>query len=110
MNEQAIINRIRQLDGVHADTATPESGAPEVAWGDTFFIYDPDHILTGARRFPFVTLVTKDYGDFDNASNLNRPGVSILNPTADTFERVVWPLLVGAYEMTAAKYSRRSKP
>ena len=28
---------------------------------------------------PFATIVTKDYGDFDRASNLNRPGVFRLN-------------------------------
>jgi uncharacterized protein DUF6194 len=43
----------------------------------------------GARRsvihnedphdFRFATIVTKDYGDFDRASNLNRPGVFRLN-------------------------------
>jgi hypothetical protein len=61
------------------DVASRESGAPEIAWGDTFFIYDPNHELEGARRFPFATIVTQDYGDFDNASNLNRPGVFRLN-------------------------------
>ena len=61
------------------DIASRESGAPEIAWGDTFFIYDPEHNLEGARRFPFATVVIKDYGDFDNLSNLNRPGVFRLN-------------------------------
>jgi hypothetical protein len=79
MNEAAIIDRIGHLEGVDVVTATVESGAPEVAWGDTFFIYDPDHALTGAQQFPFATLVTKDYGAFDSASNLNRPGVFRLN-------------------------------
>jgi hypothetical protein len=65
--------------GVDVDRASAESGAPEIAWGDTFFIYDPNHDLVGSRRFPFATIVTKDYGDFDNASNLNRPGVFRLN-------------------------------
>ena len=157
MTDEAIIEQIRRrLDGVDVVTATPESGAPEMAWGDTFFIYDPDHVLTGAQQFPFATLVTKDYGDFDSASNLNRPGVfrlnvgvtaktyeslygptgphdlagggrdfavtdtllphpvysrqhwvCILNPSTDTFERVVWPLLLDANQMVAAKYQRR---
>ncbi len=65
--------------GVDIDVASEASGAPEMAWGDTFFIYDPERNLEGARRFPFATIVTKDYGDFDNASNLNRPGVFRLN-------------------------------
>lgn len=62
------------------DVVKPEtSGGPEIAWGDTFFIYDPHRNLETHRRFPFATIVTKDYGDFDRASNLNRPGVFRLN-------------------------------
>jgi hypothetical protein len=49
--------------GVNVDVASRESGAPEIAWGDTFFIYDPERSLEGARRFPFATIVIKDYGD-----------------------------------------------
>lgn len=67
------------FSGVDTVIASGENGAPELAWGDTFFIYDPDHILEGAKQFPFATIVTKDYGDFDNASNLDRPGVFRLN-------------------------------
>src|SRR2546423_3008879 len=33
----------------------------------------------GGGRMPFATIVTKDYGEFDNASNLDRPGVFRLN-------------------------------
>lgn len=65
--------------GVDVQVASPENGAPEMAWGDTFFIHDPDRNLEGARRFPFATIVTKDYGDFDDSSNLNRSGVFRLN-------------------------------
>src|SRR5690242_1040577 len=65
--------------GVDPSVASEEAGSPEVAWGDTFFIYDPQRTLEGARRFPFATIVTKDYGDFDNASKLDRPGVYRLN-------------------------------
>jgi hypothetical protein len=62
------------------DVVKPEtSGGPEIAWGDTFFIYDPHRNLEPQRKFPFATIVTKDYGDFDRASNLNRPGVFRLN-------------------------------
>jgi hypothetical protein len=50
-----------------------------IAAGDTFFIYDPDRDLPDKQQFPFATLVTKDYGDFDNASDLNREGVFRLN-------------------------------
>jgi Family of unknown function (DUF6194) len=47
--------------------------------GDTFFFYDPQRNLDPKRRFPFATIVTKDYGDFDDASQLNRPDVFRLN-------------------------------
>jgi hypothetical protein len=47
----------------------------------------PEGNLDPKRRFPFATIVTKDYGDFDRASNLNRPGVFRLNigVSRDTF-------------------------
>src|SRR5262249_7135413 len=53
----------------------------------TFFIYDPDRSLEPKHRFPFATIVTKDYGEFDRASNLNREGVFRLNigVSKDTF-------------------------
>src|SRR5260370_32092903 len=54
-------------------------GTEGLAEGDTFFIYDPDRNLDDKQRFPFATIVTKDYGDSDAASNLNRPGVFRLN-------------------------------
>jgi hypothetical protein len=65
--------------GVDVVIGSEQAGSPEIAWGDTFFIYDPERILEGSRQFPFATIVTKDYGDFDNASNLDRPGVFRLN-------------------------------
>jgi Family of unknown function (DUF6194) len=65
--------------GVDVVVASRDNGAPEIAWGDSFFIYDPDRNLEETRRFPFATIVTKDYGDFDNASDLDRPGVFRLN-------------------------------
>lgn len=124
------------------------TGTEGVAAGDTFFIYDPDRNLQDKQRFPFATIVTKDYGDFDNASNLNREGVfrlnvggsretfrslfgddgtyhftaldrlmphpvygrqswvCVLNPSAETFERVK-PLLREAYEIAVARVKRR---
>ncbi|WIG59720.1 MAG: hypothetical protein OJF49_002467 [Ktedonobacterales bacterium] len=55
--------------------------------GDSFFYYDPQHDLDPTRQFPFATIVTKDYGDFDNTSQLNRPDVFRLNigVSRDTF-------------------------
>lgn len=44
----------------------------QVADDDTFFFHNSDN------KFPFATLVTKD-SEFDNASNLDRPGVFRLN-------------------------------
>ncbi|HEV8635586.1 MAG TPA: DUF6194 family protein [Chloroflexota bacterium] len=124
------------------------TGTEGIAAGDTFFIYDPDRNLQDKQRFPFATIVTKDYGDFDNASNLNREGVfrlnvgvsretfrslfgddgtydftaqdrlmphpvygrqswlCVLNPSAETFERVK-PLLREAYEIAVARVTRR---
>jgi len=80
MNEESIRRYIAsEFDGVDADIGSKEAGSPEIAWGDTFFIYDPQRNLEGSRRFPFATIVTKDYGDFDDKSNLNRPEVFRLN-------------------------------
>ena len=80
MDEASITRYITDtFDGVDVVVASREAGAPEVAWGDTFFSYDPDRSFRLKRRFPFATIVTKDYGDFDCASHLNRPGVFRLN-------------------------------
>jgi hypothetical protein len=65
-------------DGVEVQVASRETGALEVAWGDSFFFYNPDDLDEG-RKFPFATIVTKDYEGFDSASDLNREGVYRLN-------------------------------
>jgi hypothetical protein len=78
--DEASITRYIEETFAGVDVVHPEvSGGPEIAFGDTFFIYDPDRTLAPKHRFPFATIVTKDYGDFDRASNLNRPGVIRLN-------------------------------
>jgi len=75
MDEQAIRDYVaNKFAGVDI-----QIGDEGIAAGDTFFIYDPDRKFEGAQRMPFATIVTKDYGDYDNASNLNRPGVYRLN-------------------------------
>jgi hypothetical protein len=80
MDEASITRYITDtFDGVDVVVASREAGSPEIAWGDTFFSYDPHRDLEPKHRLPFVTIVTKDYGDFDRASNLNRPGVFRLN-------------------------------
>src|SRR5436190_22720963 len=64
MNEASITQYITDtFEGV--DTFTVD------ATGDTFFFYDPDHMI------PFVTLITND--NYDQFSNLNRPSVFRLN-------------------------------
>jgi hypothetical protein len=78
MTQDDIIAFVTGLPGVVAVTADEASGAPEVAWGDSFFYYDPDGDPAG-RRMPFATIVTKDYDGFDTASSLDRPGVFRLN-------------------------------
>jgi hypothetical protein len=80
MDEASITQYIAEtFDGVDVLVASQANGAPEVAWGDTFFSYDPDGQLPAERRFPFATIVTKDYPGFDCKSQLNRPGVFRLN-------------------------------
>jgi hypothetical protein len=80
MDEASITQFITDtFDGVDVVVASREAGSPEVAWGDSFFSYDPGRQLPPARRFPFATIVTKDYGEFDCASQLKRPGVFRLN-------------------------------
>jgi hypothetical protein len=92
---QAAITRFvaATFPGVDASVGSQEAGSPEVSWGDTFFIDDPDRTLEGPKRFPFATIVTKDYGDFDCASNLDRPGVFRLNidVSRETYESLFDP-------------------
>jgi hypothetical protein len=47
--------------------------------GDTFIYYDPQRNRDPSHSLPFATIVTKDYGEFDNLSQLDRPGVFRLN-------------------------------
>ncbi|HEY4460073.1 MAG TPA: DUF6194 family protein [Pseudonocardiaceae bacterium] len=63
-----------QLPDVIIETADEASGAPEIAWGDTFIFAGPEK-----QRMPFATIVTKDYPGFDTESQLDRPGVFRLN-------------------------------
>ncbi len=79
MTEEKLARQILDLPGVVSVTASQENGAPEVAWGDSFFFYDPDDSIPADRRFPFATIVIKDYPGFDTASDLDRPGVYRLN-------------------------------
>ncbi|MET0715447.1 MAG: DUF6194 family protein [Mycetocola sp.] len=78
MSEEAILAFGRTLPGVVVDTVGAGSAAPEIAWGDSFFYYDPDDDERN-RMHPFSTIVTKDYTGFDEASDLDRPGIFRLN-------------------------------
>lgn len=79
VDEAEILGMIGALTGVVVVTAGPGTGAPEVAWGDSFCFYDPDDAGGEARMSPFATLVVKDYPGFDTESRLDRPGVFRLN-------------------------------
>lgn len=86
MDQDAIIQYITQtFTGIELLRPTDGPGA-----GDTFFYYDPQHDLDMSRSLPFATIVTKDYGEFDNASNLDRPDVFRLNigVSRDTFRKL----------------------
>lgn len=73
LTEADVVALATALPGVAAVTASAATGAPEVAWGDTFLHYGSD------RRMPFATVVVKDYPGFDTASDLDRDGVFRVN-------------------------------
>lgn len=78
MTEDEIRAFVASMPGTAIQIPGPESGAPEIAWGDSFFYYDPDD-ESAARMHPFATLVTKDYPGFDTESRLDPPGAFRLN-------------------------------
>lgn len=79
-----------ELAGTEIVVASAEGGAPEAAWGDTFFFYDPDGVTDPSKRLPYATIVVNDYPGFDEASNLGREGVFRVNAwvSRETFQRV----------------------
>lgn len=84
MDQHAVIRYITDtFAGVEVVRPTDGPGA-----GDTFFFYDPQRNIDPTRRLPFATIVTKDYGDPDNTSHLDRPDVFRLNIglSRDTFD------------------------
>lgn len=78
MSPEEVIAIVNGFAGVVAQTPGPGDGSPEIAWGDTFFFYDPDD-RESARRMPFATIVVKDYPGFDESSELDRDGVFRVN-------------------------------
>jgi hypothetical protein len=79
VTEEEVAGQLTGLAGVIPTTASQANGDPEVAWGDSFFFYDPDDSVPAGRRFPFATIVIKDYPGWDTESDLNRSGVYRLN-------------------------------
>jgi Family of unknown function (DUF6194) len=90
VTEDDLLRLVGQLPGVRVVTASRDTGAPEVAWGDSFVSYDPTGTGEGMERQPFATLVTKDYPGFDVASDLDRAGVFRVNVNVgrETFEEL----------------------
>jgi hypothetical protein len=90
MTETEIIDFLSALDGVVTMTASAESRAPEAAWGDTFFFYDPERSEAN-QQLPFATLVVSDYPGWDTQSLLDRDGVFRLNVAVGraAYERLV---------------------
>jgi hypothetical protein len=89
MDQDAIIQYITDtFTGLEVLRPTDGPGA-----GDTFFFYDPQRNIDPTHRLPFATIVSKDYGEFDNASQLDRPGVFRLNVGVgrDTFGALFGP-------------------
>jgi hypothetical protein len=83
MDQDAIIQYVTDtFTGLEIQRPSDGPGA-----GDTFIFYDPQRDTDPSRRLPFATVVTKDYGDFDNRSHLDRPEVFRLNigVSRDTF-------------------------
>ena len=101
MDQDAIIQYITDtFSGIEMLKPTDGPGA-----SDTFIYYDPQHNLDPSRRLPFATIVTKDYGDFDNTSQLNREGVFRLNigVSRDTF-RALFGYAPGEDTPTSSDY------
>jgi hypothetical protein len=79
MLEAEILAFVGSLKGVAVLTASEEGGAPEVAWGDSFFYYVPAGDEPNYQQQPFATLVCSDYPGFDVESRLDRPGTFRVN-------------------------------
>lgn len=79
MLEVEILTFVGSLERVAVLTASKEGGAPEVAWGDSFFYYVPPGEEPNYQQQPFATLVCSDYPGFDVESQLDRPGIFRVN-------------------------------
>jgi Family of unknown function (DUF6194) len=79
VKEAEIIEYVTGLLGVVTVTASEENAAPDAAWGDTFFFYDPERNTAENQRLPFATLVIHDYAGWDTESQLDRNGIFRVN-------------------------------
>ena len=79
VTETEIIEYVGGLPGVVTLTASEENSAPEAAWGDTFFYYDPEGNRPENQRLPFATVVIHDYAGWDTESRLDRDGIYRVN-------------------------------
>lgn len=79
MTQEEIIRFMTSLPGVEAVTARKGDGSPEVAWGDSFFYVRLPDQPESDQRWPFATMVVKDYPGWDTASELDREGIFRLN-------------------------------
>jgi hypothetical protein len=101
MDQEAIIDYVTDtFTDIELLRPTDGPGA-----GDTFIYYAPQHTFDPTRQLPFATIVTKEYGEFDNASNLDRPGVFRLNigVSRDTF-RTLFGYAPGEVSAESAAY------
>jgi len=89
MDHEDVIELVTLLGGTVVVVASEDNGDPEMAWGDTFFFYDPDGVTVPEKRMPFATIVVNDYPGFDESSKLSRPGVFRVNVSVsrETFGR-----------------------
>ncbi|KGI81382.1 hypothetical protein IL38_10430 [Actinopolyspora erythraea] len=101
------------MSGVVAITASEANGSPEIAWGDTFFFYSPDHADPLAnRQMPFATITTKDYPGFDTVSDIDRDGVFRLNIAVgrEVFETLLGhPPSAHPHRSTEVDHTRRDR-
>ena len=79
VTETEIIEYVSGQPGVVTVTASKENSAPESAWGDTFFFYDPERNRPENQRLPFATVVVHDYVGWDTESQLDRDGIFRVN-------------------------------
>lgn len=77
MNQQTIRNFLSTYLDVIIQISQEDDGSPAIAHGNTFIFHK--NAKGEAEKMSFVTIVEKDYPNFDEASNLNRENTFRLN-------------------------------